>query len=82
MLSSTIIPLPASDKDFEEKCVVLFAGLLNDPNVKTVGTKGQGQQGLDLLGARDRDPDQPVGVQCIGRRAHVSPRQRSAKKLP
>jgi tetratricopeptide (TPR) repeat protein len=64
MLSSTIIPIPAGDKDFEEKCVVLFASLLNDPNVKTVGTRGQGQQGLDLIGTRDRDPDQPVGVQC------------------
>ncbi|MDO8379631.1 hypothetical protein [Phenylobacterium sp.] len=64
MLSSTIIPTPAGDRDFEEKCVVLFAGLLNDPNVKTVGTKGQGQQGLDLLGTRDRDPDQPIGIQC------------------
>jgi tetratricopeptide (TPR) repeat protein len=64
MLSSTIIPTPANDKDFEEKCVPLFAGLLNDRNVKTLGARGQNQWGLDLLGARDRDPAQPVGVQC------------------
>lgn len=64
MLSSTIIGMPANERDFEEKCVVLFCGLLRDPNVKTVGTRGQGQKGLDLLGRLDRDPAQPVGVQC------------------
>ena len=64
MLSSTVVPMPANDKDFEEKCVVLFCGLLGDPNVKTVGSRGLGQHGLDLLGARARDPNQPVGVQC------------------
>lgn len=64
MLSSTIIPMPANDKDFEEKCVVLFSGLLGDPNVKTYGARGQGQSGLDLIGRRGRDPMQPVGVQC------------------
>ena len=56
--------MPSGDKDFEEKCVVLFCGLLDDPNVKTVGARGSAQQGLDLLGARKRDPSQPVGVQC------------------
>lgn len=64
MLSSTIIPIPANDKDFEQKCVPLFAALLKDPNVKTVGVSGQGQKGLDLIGRRDRDPRQPVGIQC------------------
>ena len=64
MQSSTVIPMPSGDKDFEEKCVVLFCGLLEDPNVKTVGARGSAQQGLDLLGARKRDPAQPVGVQC------------------
>lgn len=64
MLSSTVVPMPANDKDFEEKCVVLFCGLLGDPNVKTVGSRGLGQHGLDLLGARARDPNQLVGVQC------------------
>lgn len=64
MLSSTIIPIPTSDKDFEEKCVPLFAGLLNDPNVKTFGARGMKQSGLDLIGKRDRNPTQPVGIQC------------------
>ena len=56
--------MPANDKDFEEKCVILFVSLLGDPNVKTYGSRGQGQSGLDLIGRRDRDPMQPVGVQC------------------
>ncbi len=64
MASSTIIPVPANERDFEENCVPLFAGHLNDPNVKTVGSRGHAQQGLDLIGARDRDPNQPAGVQC------------------
>jgi len=64
MPSSTIIPMPANDRDFEEHCAVLFAGLLKDPNVKTFGTRGQAQSGLDILGRRHRDPLQPVGVQC------------------
>jgi hypothetical protein len=54
MESSTVIPMPAGDKDFEEKCVFLFCGLLEDPNVKTVGTRGSARMGLDLLGARAR----------------------------
>ncbi len=64
MLSSTIIPMPANEKDFEEKCVPLFAGILADRNVKTYGSRGQDQSGIDLIGRRDRDPAQPVGVQC------------------
>ncbi|HLZ75660.1 PIN domain-containing protein [Phenylobacterium sp.] len=64
MYSTAIIPMPANARDFEVKCAVLFCGLIGDPNLKTFGTSGQRQKGLDLLGKRDRDPDQPVGVQC------------------
>lgn len=64
MSSSTKIPVPLEGKDFERKCVPLFAGLLGDPNAKMVGTIGQGQKGLDILGRRDRDPRKPAGVQC------------------
>jgi tetratricopeptide (TPR) repeat protein len=64
MNSSTTIPIPSEGKDFERKCVPLFAGLLGDPNAKVVGTSGQGQKGLDILARRNRDPRQPVGVQC------------------
>lgn len=42
----------------------LFCGVLNDPNVKLVGTRGKAQSGIDLTGRRDRDPTQLVGIQC------------------
>ncbi|KXV79963.1 hypothetical protein AD953_00505, partial [Acetobacter malorum] len=64
MASSTIINIPTDDKVFESNCIPLFAGLLNDPNVKPVGTRGKKQFGLDLIGKRDRNPRQPVGIQC------------------
>lgn len=64
MASSNIIGIPADEKAFEENCIPLFAGLLGDPNVKLVGTRGKKQWGLDLIGRRNRDPRQPVGIQC------------------
>lgn len=64
MPSSTIIKMPSDDKAFEENCVPLFCGVLNDPNVKLVGTRGKAQSGIDLTGRRDRDPTQLVGIQC------------------
>ena len=64
MSANTIIRIPANDADFEENCVPLFAGHVRDPNFKRVATRGKNQSGIDLIGARDRDPLQPVGVQC------------------
>ena len=64
MSSSTIIGLPTDSKAFETNCVPLFMGILGDPNVKLLGTQGKKQYGLDLIGRRDRDPAQPVGIQC------------------
>lgn len=64
MSASNIIRIPADDKSFEENCVILFSGLLKDPNVKLVGTRGKAQSGLDVIGRRDRDSAQPVGIQC------------------
>ena len=61
---ATQIRPPANETEFEKNCVVLFRGLLNDPNTKRVGTKGQKQHGLDIVGHRDRDPNQIVGIQC------------------
>jgi hypothetical protein len=60
----TQIRKPSEDTDFETKCVILFKELLNDPNVSRIGTNGQGQDGVDIKGHRDRDPNQLVGVQC------------------
>ncbi|PSJ56188.1 restriction endonuclease [Kumtagia ephedrae] len=60
----TQIRKPADETEFEKNCVVLFKELLNDPNVSRVGTRGQGQDGVDIKGHRDRDPNQLVGIQC------------------
>lgn len=61
---ATQIRAPANETEFEKNCVVLFRELLNDPNTKRVGTKGQKQHGLDVVGCRDRDPKKIVGIQC------------------
>jgi hypothetical protein len=73
--SSTIIGIPTDDKVFESNCVPLFTGILGDPNVKLLGTRGKKQYGLDLIGRRDRDSAQPVGIQCklITRGAKLQP---------
>lgn len=63
-MNTSVIPIPTDEKAFERQCRVLFAELLGDPHVKLVGTKGKNQGGLDLMGTRERDPHQPVGVQC------------------
>lgn len=58
------IPKPTDEQTFERQNVVLWRGLLKDPNVQKVGRRGQGQSGVDLVGQRGRDPTQWVGVQC------------------
>jgi cellulose synthase operon protein C len=64
LLAATQIPKPADEQAFERACVPLWCGLLKDPNVQRNATRGQGQDGVDLYGMRDRDPDQYVGIQC------------------
>src|SRR6266436_9308261 len=61
---ATPIRPPASDTEFEKNCVVLFRELLGDPNVKRLGTRGQRQDGVDLIGHRNRHPKKIVGIQC------------------
>jgi len=61
---ATQIRPPANETEFEKNCVVLFRELLGDPNTKRVGTKGQRQQGLDIVGHRNRHSSQIVGIQC------------------
>lgn len=64
MSSSTVIGIPTDEKVFETNCIPLFVGHLGDPNVKLYGSRGKKQSGIDLIGRRDRDPGQPVGIQC------------------
>jgi hypothetical protein len=61
---ATQIRKPSNETEFEENCAVLFRDLLNDPNVKRLGTRGQAQHGVDLIGHRDGDPNRSVGIQC------------------
>ncbi len=61
---ATQIRKPENETEFEKNCVVLFRGILRDPNVNRLGRRGQAQYGIDLIGYRDRDPIQIVGIQC------------------
>ncbi|MEZ2142262.1 hypothetical protein AAE026_08140 [Bradyrhizobium sp. DN5] len=60
----THIRIPKNDTDFETKTVVLFKGILKDPGVKRLGRRGQGQDGVDVVGYRDGDLRYLVGIQC------------------
>lgn len=64
MNGSNVVGKPEQEGDFERRCCILFSEIVSDPNVKLVATRGKKQGGFDLLGTRDGDPDQPVGVQC------------------
>ena len=64
MRSSNVIGIPESSEAFEVRCAVLFRQIINDPGLKGVATSGANQEGIDLIGARDGDPGQPVSVQC------------------
>jgi hypothetical protein len=61
---ATEIRVPANETEFEKNCVVLFSELIGDPTNTRVGTKGQRQHGLDVVGFRNRDPKKLVGIQC------------------
>ena len=60
----TQIRKPSDETEFEKYCVVLFKDLLNDPNVKRFGRRGQRQDGVDIIGKRNRDSKILVGIQC------------------
>lgn len=64
MQNTSRIQPPADEQDFERACVVLFRGLLKDPNTERIGRRGQGQDGVDIYGLRNEDPRRPVGIQC------------------
>lgn len=64
LLAATQIPKPADEQAFERASIVLWRGLLNDPNVQRNGRRGQRQNGVDLFGIRNGDPTHHVGIQC------------------
>lgn len=56
---------PESDDDFEAMCCLLYQQVLRDPGLMRVGGSGQGQFGVDLLGADRRSPPGvSIGIQC------------------
>ena len=63
-LSATSIPKPSDEQAFERCNEVLWRYILNDPGVHLHGRRGQSQQGVDIVGCRDGEPDRIVGIQC------------------
>lgn len=55
---------PKDPQAFQRNCVILFRAELNDPNAQEYGRNGQKQNGIDILGKRNGNPEHYVGVQC------------------
>lgn len=64
MYASIQIPKPTDEQVLERAPIAFFREYLNDPNLNTYGRRGQGQQGVDLCGKRNGDPERFVGIQC------------------
>lgn len=64
MSTQSVIRMPADDATFEQNVAILFRGILGDPNTKRVAKSGKNQKGIDVVGRRDRDATQTVGIQC------------------
>ena len=64
VIGRTQIPKPADEQAFERASIVLWRGLLGDPNVQRNGRRGQRQNGVDLFGVRNGDAGHHVGIQC------------------
>lgn len=64
MYASIQIPKPTDEQVLERGPVELFKKILSDPNTNTYGTRGNAQQGVDIVGKRDGDPERYVGIQC------------------
>ena len=64
MYASIQIPKPTDEQVLERGPVELFKRVLSDPNTNTYGTRGNAQQGVDIVGKRDGDPERYVGIQC------------------
>ena len=61
---ATQIPKPSDEQAFERCNEVLWRCVLKDPTAQIYGRRGQRQHGVDILGYRDGDPEQRVGIQC------------------
>jgi hypothetical protein len=54
--------------------------VLNDQNVKRLGTRGRGQDGVDIIGNRNGDSTQPIGIQCKLKSGNKKLTEREVKK--
>jgi tetratricopeptide (TPR) repeat protein len=62
---NTELARPETEDDFEAMCCLLYQLVYRDPGLMRVGGSGQGQFGVDLLGADRRSvPGISVGIQC------------------
>ena len=57
-------PKPRDEQTFERCNQVLWRCILGDETVQLHGRRGQKQDGVDLTGLRDGQPERVVGVQC------------------
>ena len=62
--SAMQISKPCDEQTFERCNVILWRCILGDESVQLHGRRGQRQRGVDLIGLRDGQPEQIVGVQC------------------
>lgn len=63
-LTSSQIPVPADEQKFEQANVHLWREILRDPAVEPNGRRGTRQNGVDVSGCRNHDPEHIVGIQC------------------
>ena len=63
-LAATQIPKPSDEQAFERCSVTLWRCILKDETTHAHGRRGQRQHGVDIVGCRNKVPDQIVGIQC------------------
>ena len=63
-LSAVQVPKPRDEQAFERCNLVLWRCMLNDERTYLYGRRGQRQDGVDIVGCRNGNPNHLVGVQC------------------
>ena len=63
-LSAVQVPKPRDEQAFERCNLVLWRCILNDERTYLYGRRWQRQDGVDIVGCRNGDPNHLVGVQC------------------
>jgi cellulose synthase operon protein C len=58
------IPRPSVWQQLQSRCIILFREELKDPNTIEYGRNGQKQDGIDIIGRRNANPNHYVGIQC------------------